>query len=157
MFCNKCGCELTTDSEFCNKCGAPVERFADEPEMTLEESIALVEKFQKELAQLESDKREIKNNEDFCKIDFRTNVRPSSLKMSPYYKGINWDKEIENRKSSVRCKVEHPFLIVKRQFGYAKVVYRGIYKNMNRFHILFASANLVKCFRAGRTEEFCMA
>ena len=100
---------------------------------------------------------EIKNNEDFCKIDFRTNVRPSSLKMSPYYKGINWDKEIENRKSSVRCKVEHPFLIVKRQFGYAKVVYRGIYKNMNRFHILFASANLVKCFRAGRTEEFCMA
>lgn len=66
-------------------------------------------------------------------------------------------KEIENRKSSVRCKVEHPFLIVKRQFGYAKVVYRGIYKNMNRFHILFASANLVKCFRAGRTEEFCMA
>ena len=78
-----------------------------------------------------------------------------SLKISSSYTGFNWDKEIENRKSSVRCKVEHPFLIVKKQFGYAKVVYRGIAKNMNRFHILFASANLVKCFRAGRTAEFC--
>lgn len=99
---------------------------------------------------------EIQNNEHFKDIEFRTNVRPSSLKIPPNYKGINWDREIENRKSSVRCKVEHPFLIVKRQFGYAKVVYRGIAKNMNRFHILFASANLVKCFRAGRTKEFCM-
>ena len=99
---------------------------------------------------------EIRDNEHFCNIEFRTNVRPSSLKIPANYKGINWDKEIENRKSSVRCKVEHPFLIVKRQFGYAKVVYRGIAKNMNRFHILFASANLVKCFRAGRTKEFCM-
>lgn len=47
-------------------------------------------------------------------------------------------------------------MIVKRQFIYAKVVYRGIAKNLNRYHILFASANLLKCFRAGRTDEFCM-
>ena len=98
---------------------------------------------------------EIQNDEHLREIEFRTNVRPSSLKIPPSYKGINWDKEIENRKSATRCKVEHAFLIVKRQFGYAKVVYRGIAKNMNRFHILFASANLVKCFRAGRTPEFC--
>lgn len=98
---------------------------------------------------------EIQENEHFRNIEFRTNVRPSSLKITSSYTGFNWDKEIENRKSSVRCKVEHPFLIVKKQFGYAKVVYRGIAKNMNRFHILFASANLVKCFRAGRTAEFC--
>ena len=104
-----------------------------------------------------ADKRqEIRNNEHFREMEFRINVRPSSLKISSNYKGINRDKEIENRKSAVRCKVEHPFLIVKRQFGYAKVVYRGIAKNMNRFHILFAGANLVKCFRAGRTKEFCM-
>ena len=98
---------------------------------------------------------EIQDNKHFRNIKFRTNVRPSSLKISSSYTGFNWDKEIENRKSSVRCKVEHPFLILKKQFGYAKVVYRGIAKNMNRFHILFASANLVKCFRAGRTAEFC--
>ena len=99
---------------------------------------------------------EIWGNEHFRDIEFRTNVRPSSIKIPSSYKGINWEKEIENQKSSVRCKVEHPFLIVKQQFGYAKVVYRGIAKNMNRFYILFASANLVKCFRAGRTKEFCM-
>ena len=49
---------------------------------------------------------EIKNDEHFKDIDFRINVRPSSLKITDCYKGINWDKEIENRKSSVRCKVE---------------------------------------------------
>lgn len=87
-------------------------------------------------------------------IDFRISKRPSSIKTPEGYAGINWDREIENRKSSVRSKVEHPFLIVKRQFGYSKVVYRGIAKNMNRFFILFASANLVQCVRAGRAEEF---
>lgn len=89
-------------------------------------------------------------------IDFRFNVRPSSIKMSEAYKGIRWDEDIENRKSSTRCKVEHPFLIVKRQFGYCKTAYKGLAKNMNRFNVLFACANLVMCIRAGRTEVFCM-
>ena len=61
---------------------------------------------------------------------------------------------MEHEKSAVRCKVEHPFLIVKKQMGYAKVVYRGIAKNMHRFHMLFASANLLMCSRAGRTKDF---
>ena len=51
------------------------------------------------------------------------------------YNGIRWDEDIENRKSSTRCKVEHPFLIVKRQFGYCKTAYKGLAKNMNRFNI----------------------
>ena len=89
-------------------------------------------------------------------MDFRINVRPSSIKMSRDYNGIRWDENIENRKSSTRCKVEHPFLIVKRQFGYCKAVYKGLAKNMNRFNILFACANLIMCIRAGRTEAFCM-
>lgn len=89
-------------------------------------------------------------------IEFRINKRPSSIKMSKDYKGIQWDKKIENRKSSVRCKVEHPFLIVKKQFGYCKAAYRGLAKNMNRFNVLFASANLLMCVRAGRSEALCM-
>lgn len=100
---------------------------------------------------------EFQQDEHLSNIELRTNVRPSSIKVSDSYAGINWDKHIENRKSSTRAKVEHPFLIVKNQFGYKKVAYRGISKNMNRFHILFASANLVTCFRAGRTKDFCMA
>ena len=35
----------------------------------------------------------------------------------------------ERRKTSIRAKVEHPFLYVKRHFGYAKVRYRGLAKN----------------------------
>ncbi|MFQ6864685.1 IS5 family transposase [Blautia sp.] len=62
-------------------------------------------------------RNDIKNDEQFSKIEFRINRRPSSIKVPDSYKGINWDKEIESRKSSTRCKVEHPFLIVKRQSG----------------------------------------
>jgi IS5 family transposase len=98
---------------------------------------------------------EIAENNNFRNIEFRINRKPSNIKISDKYQGINWDKEMEHRKSSVRCKVEHPFLIVKKFFGYAKVVYRGIRKNMNRFNVLFASANLLMCSRAGRTVEFC--
>ena len=101
---------------------------------------------------------EIKNNPNFKDIDYRINKRPSTLKATGEKKnGLFLDKYIEYRKSAVRCKVEHAFLIVKRQFGYAKVVYRGIAKNLNRFNILLASANLVMCFRAGRENEFIRA
>lgn len=97
----------------------------------------------------------IQENPHFSGIDYRINTRPSSLKISKDYKGINWDKEIEHRKSSTRCKVEHAFLIVKQQMGYSKVAYRGIAKNLNRFFVLFGSANLIMCIRGGRTSEFC--
>ena len=35
----------------------------------------------------------------------------------------------------MRAKVEHPFLIVKRDFGFTKTRYRGITKNLNRLHM----------------------
>lgn len=103
-------------------------------------------------------REEIKDAEVLSKIDFRINKRPSSLKTADDFQGINWDKKLEHDKSAIRCKVEHVFLIVKKQMGYTKVVYRGIEKNMNRFHMLFASANLIMCSRAGRTQDFleCM-
>lgn len=97
---------------------------------------------------------EIKNDEKLSQVEFRINKRPSSLKMADDFKGMNWDKKMEHEKSAVRCKVEHSFLIVKRQLGYAKVVYKGIEKNMQRFNLLFASANLIMCSRAGRTKDF---
>lgn len=102
---------------------------------------------------------EIKEDEVLSKIEFRINKRPSSLKMADNFNGINCDKKLEHDKSSVWCKIEYVFLIVKNQMGYGKVVYRGIEKNMKRFNILFASANLLMCSRAGRTRDFlgCMA
>ena len=42
----------------------------------------------------------------------------------------------EQGKVSVRAKVEHPFLDVKRIFGYAKVRYRGLAKNTERLALL---------------------
>ena len=56
----------------------------------------------------------------------------------------------ENRKSSVRCKVEHAFRIIKCQFGYKKTVYRGLKKNENRLYAMFACANLYALAIAGR-------
>ncbi|MDD6655871.1 MAG: IS5 family transposase [Lachnospiraceae bacterium] len=96
----------------------------------------------------------IKDDEKKSIIEFRVNNRPSSLKMTDDFKEHNWDKQMEHDKSAIRCKVEHPFPIVKKQMGYSKVVYRGIAKNMQRFHMLFASANLLMCSRAGRTQDF---
>ena len=57
-----------------------------------------------------------------------SSTSPSSLKMADDFKGFNWDKKMEYEKSAVRCKVEHPFLIVKKQMGYSKAIYRGIAK-----------------------------
>ena len=49
----------------------------------------------------------------------------------------------EKSKASVRAKVEHPFLKVKRVFGYAKVRYRGLAKNTDRLALLFGLGNLL--------------
>ena len=61
---------------------------------------------------------------------------------------IDWERFIENRKSSVRCKVEHPFQIVKNIFEFRKTVCRGLRKNLNRLHVLFASTNMYLLARA---------
>jgi IS5 family transposase len=44
--------------------------------------------------------------------------------------------------SSVRAIVEHPFRVMKRQFGFVKVRYRGLEKNTARIVTLFALVNL---------------
>ncbi len=49
----------------------------------------------------------------------------------------------EKRKASVRAKVEHPFLYVKRHFGYGKVRYGGLAKNTQRIAMLPGFANLL--------------
>jgi IS5 family transposase len=50
--------------------------------------------------------------------------------------------KVERLKASVRAKVEHPFRVIKQQFGYAKVRYRGLAKNTARLTMLFALSNL---------------
>lgn len=50
----------------------------------------------------------------------------------------------EREKGSVKAKVEHVFHRFKCQFHYGKVRYRGLEKNMNRFFVLAAFANLLR-------------
>jgi IS5 family transposase len=51
-------------------------------------------------------------------------------------------KHTEHMKAAVRSKVEHPFRVVKRQFGYQKVRFRGLFKNTAQVLTLFALSNL---------------
>lgn len=50
--------------------------------------------------------------------------------------------QVEKLKASVRAKVEHPFRVIKRQFGYTKVRYKGLAKNTAQLVTLFALSNL---------------
>ncbi len=54
------------------------------------------------------------------------------------------DKATNRRKSRVRSKVEHPFLTLKRLWGFTKVRYRGLAKNANRAFAMLAMINLNK-------------
>ncbi len=51
-------------------------------------------------------------------------------------------EQLEKVKAGIRARVEHPFRVVKRQFGHVKVRYRGLSKNTAQLHTLFALANL---------------
>jgi IS5 family transposase len=50
--------------------------------------------------------------------------------------------QLEQAKARIRAKVEHPFRVIKRQFGHVKVRYRGLAKNTAQLHTLFALSNL---------------
>ena len=52
-----------------------------------------------------------------------------------------WDK-LEKLKASVRAKVEHPFRVIKCQFGHRKTRYRGLAKNTSQLLVMFALSNL---------------
>ena len=95
-------------------------------------------------------REEIVLDEHLSAIDYRINRRPGSLqKVSD--NSIDWDRVIEHAKSSVRCKVEHPFRIIKCVFGYRKVAYKGLAKNESRLYMLFTSANLYALASCGQS------
>ena len=49
---------------------------------------------------------------------------------------------LEKCKASIRAKVEHPFRVLKQQFGFTKLRYRGLAKNTAQIVTLFALSNL---------------
>ena len=88
-------------------------------------------------------RREVVDDEHLSRIEWRVAARKGVLKTM-----AATDREAESRKASVRAKVEHPYLILKRDFAFTKTRYRGLAKNLNHLHMLFASANWLMRARA---------
>jgi IS5 family transposase len=76
-------------------------------------------------------------------VEWLVAMRPGKRKkLDPDKAHDQLTEQIERLKASVRAKVEHPFRVIKRQFGHVKVRYRGLRKNTAQLHTLFALANL---------------
>ena len=69
-------------------------------------------------------------------------ARPSDIAKLPEGRKKTAVQRAERSKASVRAKVEHPFRVIKRQFGLMKVRFRGLAKNTAHVVTLFALSNL---------------
>lgn len=69
-------------------------------------------------------------------------ARPSDMAKMPEGRAKTRAKKQEHRKASVRAKVEHPFRVIKCQFGLVKVRFKGLAKNTAHVITLFALSNL---------------
>ncbi|HBS6891121.1 TPA: transposase, partial [Klebsiella pneumoniae] len=81
---------------------------------------------------------------DVC-ADWHIAEQPGKLKSLKKHPRINKIKiRTEYLKASLRAKVEHPFRIIKFQFGFVKARYRGLKKNDGKLAMLLALSNLVR-------------
>jgi transposase, IS5 family len=69
-------------------------------------------------------------------------ARPSDIARLPEGRAKARIQKQEHSKASIRAKVEHPFRVIKRQFGLVKVRFRGLAKNTAHVVTLFALSNL---------------
>jgi IS5 family transposase len=69
-------------------------------------------------------------------------VRRGRIKAMPEGRAKRALEKAERRKASIRARVEHPFRVIKRQFGYVKVRFKGLAKNTAQVITLFALSNL---------------
>jgi transposase, IS5 family len=63
-------------------------------------------------------------------------------KLNPFVEPEFVAERVEKMKAGIRAKVEHPFRVIKQQFGFTKVRYRGLGKNTAQLVTLFALSNL---------------
>ena len=69
-------------------------------------------------------------------------AKRSRIQVMPEGRAKRATQRREHRKASIRAKVEHPFRVIKRQFGLMKVRFRGLAKNTAHIITLFALSNL---------------
>jgi transposase, IS5 family len=76
------------------------------------------------------------------RLTWRIATKPGKVKAMRSGKLKDATRYVEYLKAAVRAKVEHPFRVIKRQFGYTKVRYRGLAKNTGQVLTLFALSNV---------------
>ena len=76
------------------------------------------------------------------KIRWNIAERRSRIKALPEGELKDVSELLEHLIAKVRSRVEHPFRVIKRQFGHTKVRYRGLAKNGAQLNVLFALSNL---------------
>ncbi|MBV7306750.1 IS5 family transposase [Xanthomonas vasicola pv. vasculorum] len=77
-----------------------------------------------------------------CEAAFFIAARPSTIQGIGNNRERARQQRWEHFKASVRAKVEHPFRVIKRQFGYTQLRYRGLAKNTAQVLTLSALSNL---------------
>ena len=76
------------------------------------------------------------------------NARDYTNKRGARGRPLSGKERAANRtKSRVRAKVEHPFRILKNQFGFVKLRYKGLGKNANHVFTSLALVNIVMCMK----------
>ena len=84
-----------------------------------------------------ADKRVVRKH-----LTWKIAIKRGKLKAMPAGKQKEVLQAIETAKARIRARVEHPFRVIKRQFGYTKVRFRGLAKNTAQVLTLFALSNL---------------
>ena len=74
--------------------------------------------------------------------EFRVAMRPGKRRSLPNTPDGKLQDLIETAKSHVRAKVEHPFRVIKQQFGFQKTRLRGMAKNRCKVNVIAALTNL---------------
>lgn len=75
-------------------------------------------------------------------VQWQVAMRPGKRRALPDTPMGQIMRKLEETKARIRAKVEHPFRVIKRQFGYTKARYRGLAKNTAQLQTLFALSNL---------------
>jgi transposase, IS5 family len=73
---------------------------------------------------------------------FRVAMRPGKRRALPDTPDGRLDNLVEAAKAHIRAKVEHPFRVIKQQFGFQKTRLRGMAKNSSKVNVLAALTNL---------------
>ena len=74
--------------------------------------------------------------------DFRVAMRPGKRRVLPDTPDGRLQDLIEAAKAHIRAKVEHPFRVIKQQFGFQKTRLRGLAKNRCKINVMAAVTNL---------------